>query len=192
MLLLLLLRPAPQDELPARRLAAGTGWRVLRRLSLQEDILIRSRLRQPSATAGGRTRAPPSTPPLGPGGARNRDGGSRNWSPAPGGREGPKPLRALLPLAKVNQTLPRSGGARRVRLAAGGEGPEEGVPGGAQPGWGRAWPQRSLPALFLGRCWEIPGRWGGWDEGAGPESGTQAAGSDLVGRKRRLIRAFLC
>lgn len=55
LLLLLLLRPAPQDELPARRLAAGTGWRVLRRLSLQEDILIRSRLRQPSATAGGWT-----------------------------------------------------------------------------------------------------------------------------------------
>lgn len=63
LLLLLLLRPAPQDELPARRLAAGTGWRVLRRLSLQEDILIRSRLRQPSATAGGRTRLLPAPLP---------------------------------------------------------------------------------------------------------------------------------
>lgn len=157
LLLLLLLRPAPQDELPsAGSLLApdGESWEgLICRKTFSSDPVSDSRALQPGSDG-----APPSTPPLGPGGARNRDGGSRNWSPAPGGREGPKPLRALLPLAKVNQTLPRSGGARRVRLAAGGEGPEEGVPGGAQPGWGRVWPQRSLPALSLGRCWEIPGR----------------------------------
>lgn len=105
--------PPPPGLAPRAGLAAGTGWRVLGRLNLQEDILIRSRLRQPSAAAGGRTRLLPA--PLPRASARRETGmvvaetGARRR----GGREGPRPSRAALLLAKVNQTLPR----REVRAA---------------------------------------------------------------------------
>lgn len=75
---------APGTGSPRAGLAAGTGWRVPRRLNLQEDILIRSRLRRPSAAAGGRAGLLPAPLPPGPGGTRNRDGGSRNRSPRAG------------------------------------------------------------------------------------------------------------
>lgn len=169
------LRRPPGLALRAGR-AAGTGWGVQRRLNLQEDILIRSRLPQPSAAAGGRTGLLPAPLPRGPGGARNRDGGSRNWSPAPGGRAGPSPLRAPLPLAKVNQSLPRPGGARRVRWAAAGGGPEGGVRAGPpQGGVEPASAEASGPGPV--RCSETPGRrrrgagmmgWGCWGLSLGP------------------------
>ena len=91
-------------------------------------------------------------------------------APAPGGREGPRPLRVLLPLAKVNQTLPRSGGERRVRPRAGGERPEVGSPGLGAPGWGRgpASADTSASGPSWGRCSEIPGQ-GEGDRGDGVE-----------------------
>lgn len=68
------------------------------------------------------------------------------------------------------------GGARRVLLAAGGEGLEVGVPGQASPvccrGRASALAARPLSGQVLGDSW-APGRLG---RGAGPEAGILAAG----------------
>lgn len=142
--LLLLRRPPPRTGSPHAGLAAGTGWRVLRRLNLQEDILI---IASPAdeRCCRGSDWAPPSTPPPSPGEARNRDGGSRNWSPGAGQPRGTEPLRVLLPLAKVNQTLPSLGGVRRVR------GSRRRTRRGGRPGRGRARWGRSLASAGASR-----------------------------------------
>lgn len=87
--LLLLRRPPPRTGSPHAGLAAGTGWRVLRRLNLQEDSLIRSRLRQTSAAAGGRTGLHPAPLPQALARRETEMVEAETGAPAPGSREGP-------------------------------------------------------------------------------------------------------
>lgn len=70
-------------------LLPGTGWRVLRRLNLQEDILIRSRLRQRRAAAGGRTGLHPAPLPRALARRETEMVEAETGAPAPGSREGP-------------------------------------------------------------------------------------------------------
>lgn len=177
---LLRLPPPPRTGCLRPGLAVvGTGWRVQRRLRLQEDILIRLRLWQHRAAAGGRVGLHPAPLPRALAGRETEMVEAETGAPAPGGRERPRPLRALQPLAKVNQTLPRAGGVRRSGRQAG----PGGRPGRAGPG-GRGPP--TLPAPSRAGAGGLPG--GGCEAGAGLEAGTQAAGYGPPGRKRRLIR----
>lgn len=143
------LRRPPGLALRAGR-AAGTGWRVQRRLNLQEDILIRSGLPQPSAAAGGRTDSSQHPlPPNGPGpvlaGRETEmvaaETGARRRAAARG--------RALGGLCCL---LPRSikpSHVRDARAACAGQPAAKGrrwAAGRGRPGWGRAQPPRRLPA----------------------------------------------
>lgn len=105
------------------------------------------------------------------------------------GREGPGPLRASLPLAKVNPTPPTLGRCAPRAPGSRGRGAGGGSPGPGRPVWdkGRASaPAASrIPGQVLGDSW-APGRLG---RGAGARRRDPGGGGvDPLGRKRRLIR----
>lgn len=115
-----------------------SGWRVPRRLNLQEDAHTSSSPAVQDAMGGRIGLLPRPLPKVPSGRAREVVAEeTRALAPAPsGGGEG-KPLGAWLPLAKVNQAAPYSGALR-----APGSGPS---PGGC------AVPERALTAP-TGRC----------------------------------------
>lgn len=161
---------APRTGSPRSGLAAGTGWRVPRRLNLQEDLLIRSRLRQRSAAAGGRTGLllPASLPRAL--GWREAETGA----PAPGGWRGSEAFESLAascqgqsnPPTLGRRALSARGGERR---RAGGGGPGLGDQGGAEARLPRTRPASSLWAdagdSWAGRGWEGDARARGSDLG---------------------------
>ena len=115
---------------PRAGLAAGTGWRVPRRLNLHEDILIRSRLRQRSAAAGGRTGLLSAPLPRAPAGRETELAVKETGAAAPGRPRGAGALEGLAASCQGQSSRPRLG--RRALNAPGGEGRRA---GGGGPGW---------------------------------------------------------
>ncbi|KAF7472514.1 hypothetical protein GHT09_016598 [Marmota monax] len=129
--------PTPRDPglLPATDGEARGG--LICRKTASADLVAGS-----PARLQGSYCARPSTPPPGPWlGEKPRRWQQKLEPRRRGGREGPRPRRALLPLAKVNQTVSRFGGARRERRQLG---PGETWATRAGPGLGE--PSRPLPA----------------------------------------------
>lgn len=163
---------------PRAGLAAGTGWRVPRRLNLQEDILIRSRLRQRSAAAGGRTGLLSAPLPRAPAGRETELVVKETGAAAPGRPRGAGALEGLAASCQGQSSRPPLG--RRALNAPGGEGRRTG--GGGQGGAG-ARPRWTFPAPSRGRYsgFPCPGEDGVGVRGQG--AGTQAAGCDPLRRK---------
>lgn len=136
---------------PRAGLAAGTGWRVPRRLNLQEDILIRSRLRQRSAAAGGRTGLLSAPLPRAPAGRETELAVKETGAAAPGRPRGAGALEGLAASCQGQSSRPRLG--RLALNAPGGEGRRAG--GGGQGGAG-ARPRWTLPAPSRGRYSGFP------------------------------------
>lgn len=114
---------------PRAGLAAGTGWRVPRRLNLQEDILIRSRLRQRSAAAWGRTGLLSAPLPRAPAGRETELVVKETGAAAPGRPRGVGALEGLAASCQGQSSRPRLG--RRALNAPGGDGRRA---GGGGPG----------------------------------------------------------
>lgn len=184
-------RAAPRTGSQCARLAAGTGWRVLRRLNLQEDILIRSRLRQRTAAAGGRTGLLPAPLPRALAGRETEMVAAVTGAPAPGRPRGAEAFESLAASCQGQSNPPTLG--RRALGALGGEGRRARGGGPERAGQRRAGarPLRMLPAPFPGRCSGFPGPGEDGVEVRGPEAGTHAAGSDPPWRKWRLITDVL-
>lgn len=163
---------APKPGSLRAGLAAGTGWRVRRRLNLQEDILIRSRLRQPSAAAWGRAELLPAPLPRALAGRETEMVAAETGAPAP---ERPRGAGAFEGFAASGQGQSNPSHARRCApvLLAGGRGGwlEVGVRGRASGVCCRA---RRLSGPVLGDSWALgrlgrgAGGWGwGWRQRLG-------------------------
>lgn len=151
---------APGTGSPRARLAAGTGWRVPRRLNLQEDILIRSGLRQPSAAAGGRAGLLPAPLPRALAGRETEMVAAETGAPAP---EHPRGAGAFEGFAASCQGQSNPSHARAVRAA-----------GSRQPG-ARGW------------RWEYrAGRAGQAGVGQGPGLSAQSQRRPGAGARRLL------
>ena len=150
-------RAAPRTGSQRAGLAAGTGWRVLRRLNLQEDILIRSCLRQRTAAAGGRTGLLPPPLPRALAGRETEVVAAVTGAPAPGRPRGAEVFESLAASCQGQSNPPTLG--RRALGELGGEGRRARGGGPERAGQGRAGarPLRMLPAPFPGRCSGFPG-----------------------------------
>lgn len=149
---------------------------------MQEDILIRSRVPQPSAAAGGLTRPLRAPLPRALAGRETEMVAAETGAPAPGRPRGAEAFESAAAPCQGQSNPPT---LRRLALRARGSGDwgRRGRPrrGRERVGWGLA--LGAPPAPSRGRCSETPGPWAESVGRLGLKAETLAEGSHPPKRK---------